>query len=263
MEPTEPEIKADIDLLDQYTMAMYEGMQQKLEAAKCLRQLARDPSNLEVMCAEVSLQNVLARELKENYQKSTDLNIILCQIYAEFAQFVQMQGLLLTKNIGSLVLQIARMEIDRYNKRYDTMSSYKKRAEKSKQEGDISSYNNFRGKFMIWVRKHEKLCQICFQVLLNLADDRRTESKMVAKDIVKMLVAVVIREKVRNPNLLIACLDFLKRLSIVQVVYVYGLCRCVRYVHADYDIMVQDNKDVMLQNDVSLVEHFTFHNLII
>ena len=202
-------------------MAMYEGMQQKLEAAKCLRQLARDPSNLEVMCDEVSLQNVLARELKENYQKSTDLNIILCQIYAEFAQFVQMQGLLLTKNIGSLVLQIARMEIDRYNKRYDTMTSYKKRAEKSKEEEDIASYNNFRGKFMIWVRKHEKLCQICFQVLLHLADDRRTESKMVAKDIVKMLVSVVIREKVRNPNLLIACLDFLKRLSIVQVPHVH------------------------------------------
>jgi len=226
-EHAEPEIKADIELLDEYTMAMYEGMQKKLEAAKCLRQLARDPSNLDAMYEDVTLQNVLARELKENFQKSTDLNIILCQIYAEFAQFVQMQELLLRKNIGSLVLQIARMEINRYNKRTDAMNSYKKRAEKSKE--GMAAFTNFREKFMLWVREHEKLCQICFKVLLNLADDRRTESKMVAKDIVKMLVSVVIREKVRNPHLLVVCLDFLKRLSIVQ-----------------------ENKDLMLRSDMSL-----------
>ena len=235
-------------------MAMYEGMQQKLEAAKCLRQLARDPSNLDAMYDDVTLQNVLARELKENYQKSTDLNIILCQIYAEFAQFVQMQELLLRKNIGSLVLQIARQEIKRYNTRNETLNSYKKRAEKSGEPEDIAECTDFRGKFMLWVRKHEKLCQICFKVLLNLADDRRTEHKMVAKDIVKMLVAVVIREKVRNPNLLIACLDFLKRLSIVQVLHVHRtyVCTCALNIRA---CMMQDNKDVMLQNDVSLVQN--------
>ena len=226
-------------MLDEYTMAMYEGMQKKLEAAKCLRQLARDPSNLDAMYEDVTLQNVLARELKENFQKSTDLNIILCQIYAEFAQFVQMQELLLRKNIGSLVLQIARMEINRYNKRTDAMNSYKKRAEKSKE--GMAAFTNFREKFMLWVRKHEKLCQICFKVLLNLADDRRTESKMVAKDIVKMLVSVVIREKVRNPHLLVVCLDFLKRLSIVQVLCVHhahhaGVCLCTLHIRPNmYD----------------------------
>ena len=105
----------------------------------------------------------------------------------------------------------------------------------------MAAFTNFREKFMLWVRKHEKLCQICFKVLLNLADDRRTESKMVAKDIVKMLVSVVIREKVRNPHLLVVCLDFLKRLSILQVLCVHhahhaGVCLCTLHIRPNmYD----------------------------
>jgi len=65
----------------------------------------------------------------------------------------------------------------------------------------------------IFTKKQNKLLFICFYILLNLAEDINTEKKMVKKDLVQMLLAMLSRT---NEDLLILAITFLKKLSMFE-----------------------------------------------
>ena len=79
-------------------------------------------------------------------------------------------------------------------------------------------------KFNKMILKQDKLFYICFNILLNLADDFKIEKKMMKRNVVGYLVRMLERN---NGDLLVTTLYFLKKLSIIG-----------------------DNKDIMIQEGI-------------
>ncbi len=69
------------------------------------------------------------------------------------------------------------------------------------------------GKYRAVIRKQDKLLFVGFYILLNLAEDLSVERKMIKKALVPSLAMALTRS---FEDLLILCVTFLKKLSIIQ-----------------------------------------------
>uniref|UniRef100_G3NN13 Kinesin-associated protein 3a n=1 Tax=Gasterosteus aculeatus aculeatus TaxID=481459 RepID=G3NN13_GASAC len=191
---------ANINSIDEYVDLLYEDIQEKIRGATLIFQLARNPDNLEELTQKEAAFGALARVLREDWKQSVDLATTIISVFFCFSSFSQFHGLVSNFKIGALCMNIIEHELKRYDLWQDELQ------DKKKKEHEKS----FR-KYQSLLTKQEQLLRVALSLLLNLAEDTRTELKMRNKNIVHTLVKILDRE---DEELLLLVVSFLKKLSI-------------------------------------------------
>uniref|UniRef100_A0A3Q3EFE7 Kinesin-associated protein 3a n=1 Tax=Labrus bergylta TaxID=56723 RepID=A0A3Q3EFE7_9LABR len=184
---------ASINSIDEYVELLYEDVQEKIRGATLIFQLARNPDNLEELMQNEPVLGALARVLREDWKQSVDLATTITYIFFCFSSFSQFHSL------------VTHYKIGRYDLWQDELQK-KKKNQTLKKDHEKS----FR-KYQSLLIKQEQLLSVALCLLLNLAEDTRTELKMRNKNIVHMLVKILDR---RDQDLLLLVVSFLKKLSI-------------------------------------------------
>ncbi|KAH9363527.1 hypothetical protein HPB48_005940 [Haemaphysalis longicornis] len=104
--------------------------------------------------------------------------------------------------VGSICLDLVEWELRRHAHWREELE----RGEEGEGDGGRS-----RRKFSGLVRRQDQLLRVCLYLLLNVAEEPRSEIKMVNRGLVPMLVECLGREQ---PDLLLLAVCFLKRLSV-------------------------------------------------
>uniref|UniRef100_A0A671UPY6 Kinesin-associated protein 3a n=1 Tax=Sparus aurata TaxID=8175 RepID=A0A671UPY6_SPAAU len=192
--------EASINRIDEYVELLYEDVQEKIRGATLIFQLARNPDNLEELIQNEAALGALARVLREDWKQSVDLATTITYIFFCFSSFSQFHGLVTHFKIGALCMNIIEHEL----KRYDLWQDELQKKKKKEHEKSLRKYQSL-------LIKQEQLLRVALCLLLNLAEDTRTELKMRNKNIVHMLVKILDRE---DEELLLVVVSFLKKLSI-------------------------------------------------
>ncbi|XP_067452223.1 kinesin-associated protein 3a [Thunnus thynnus] len=204
--------EANISNIDEYVELLYEDIQEKIRGATLIFQLARNPDNLEELIQNETALGALARVLREDWKQSVDLATTIIYIFFCFSSFSQFHGLVTHFKIGALCMNIIEHELKRYDLWQDELQKKKKAYEESTENQNLKKEHekSFR-KYQSLLTKQEQLLRVCLCLLLNLAEDTRTELKMRNKNIVHMLVKILERQ---DEELLLVVVSFLKKLSI-------------------------------------------------
>ncbi|XP_034556284.1 kinesin-associated protein 3a isoform X2 [Notolabrus celidotus] len=203
---------ASINSIDEYVELLYEDIQEKIRGATLIFQLARTPDNLEELMQNETAIGALARVLREDWKQSVDLATTITYIFFCFSSFSQFHGMVTHFKIGALCMNIIEHELKRYDLWQDELQKKKKAYEESPENQNLKKEHekSFR-KYQSLLNKQEQLLRVALCLLLNLAEDTRTELKMRNKNIVHMLVKILDRE---DQELLLVVVSFLKKLSI-------------------------------------------------
>uniref|UniRef100_A0A8C4Q6Y3 Kinesin-associated protein 3b n=1 Tax=Eptatretus burgeri TaxID=7764 RepID=A0A8C4Q6Y3_EPTBU len=203
---------ANLNDLEEYVELLYEDIPEKVRGSALILQLARNPDNLEELLQNETALGALARVLREDCKKSLDLTTNIIYIFFCFSSFSQFHGLVTHYKIGALCMSIIEHELKRYDSWSEELNKKRKAAEEEPEiEGLRKDYEKNVKKYQGLVTKQEQLLRVGFYLLLNLAEDTRTELKMRNKNVVHLLVRTMDRD---NPELLVLVVSFLKKLSI-------------------------------------------------
>ncbi|XP_063748381.1 kinesin-associated protein 3a [Eleginops maclovinus] len=204
--------EANINSIDEYVELLYEDIQEKIRGATLIFQLARNPDNLEELIQNEAAIGALARVLREDWKQSVDLATTIIYVFFCFSSFSQFHGLVTHFKIGALCMNIIEHELKRYDLWQDELQKKKKAHEEFSENQNLKKEHekSFR-KYQSLLIKQEHLLRVALGLLLNLAEDTRTELKMRNKNIVHMLVKILDRE---DEELLLVVVSFLKKLSI-------------------------------------------------
>ncbi|WAR31213.1 KIFA3-like protein [Mya arenaria] len=209
---TEIDEVANINDLDEYLELLYEDVAEKIRGSALLLQLSRNPDNLEELFSNETVVSAMARVLRDDWKKSTELATNIIYIFFCFSSFTQFHGVILHFKIGALCMTIVEHEIKKYDLWKEELDKKKKAAEADKSNKKLKEeYEKSLRKFEGLVKKQEQLLRVAFYLLLNLAEDLKVEMKMKNKNAIKMLVKSLERD---NFELLILVVSFLKKLSI-------------------------------------------------
>uniref|UniRef100_A0A6Q2Z7A0 Kinesin-associated protein 3b n=1 Tax=Esox lucius TaxID=8010 RepID=A0A6Q2Z7A0_ESOLU len=187
--------EANINKVDEYVELLYEGMEEKIHGATLILHLSRNPDNLEELLKNETALGALARVLREDWKQSVELATTIIYVFFCFSSFSQFHGLVTHYKIGALCMNVIEHELKRYDLWQDELKDHEK------------AFKKYQGLLV----KQEQLLRVALYLLLNLAEDTRTELKMRNKNIVHMLVKTLDRE---NEELLVLVVSFLKKLSI-------------------------------------------------
>ncbi|KAM3865669.1 kinesin-associated protein 3-like [Diretmus argenteus] len=207
--------EASITRIDEYVELLYEGIPEKIRGSALVLQLARNPDNLEELLHNETVLGALARVLREDWKQSVELATIIIYIFFCFSSFSPFHAVVSHYKIGALCMSAVEHELKRHdvwqeelrkkNKAYILLSSEPDNGSlRRDQEKALRKYHGLLG-------KQEQLLRVSLYLLLNLAEDTRTELKMRNKNIVGMLVKVLERD---DEELLVLVVSFLKKLSI-------------------------------------------------
>uniref|UniRef100_A0A3P9N3R7 Kinesin-associated protein 3a n=1 Tax=Poecilia reticulata TaxID=8081 RepID=A0A3P9N3R7_POERE len=203
--------EASIGSIDEYVELLYEDIQEKIRGAALIFQLARNQDNLEDLCLlfvpEVVL-GALARVLREDWKQSVDLATTIVSVFFCFSSFSQFHSLVTHFKIGALCMNIMEHELKRFELWQDELQKKKKFPDNQSLRKD---HDKSLRKYQSLLAKQEQLLKVSLYLLLNLAEDTRTELKMRNKNIVQMLVTLLERD---DQELLLVAVCFLKKLSI-------------------------------------------------
>ncbi|CAL8098284.1 unnamed protein product [Calicophoron daubneyi] len=232
---TEIDEVAHLTDVDEYLELLYEDLPDKLRASALILQLARNPDNLEELFQNETLVGALARVLREDWKKSTDLATNITYIFFCFSSFSNFHGVIIHFKIGALTMSVVEHELQKYElwiqeleKKKSTLNTnLSKTDDLGAVEEAKKSYETSSAKFESLIRKQEQLFRVSFYLLLNISEDLNVEVKMHHKGIVSLISRCLNRN---NFELLILLVSFLKKLSIFV-----------------------ENKDEMLRNKV--IEH--------
>uniref|UniRef100_V9KE49 Kinesin-associated protein 3-like protein n=1 Tax=Callorhinchus milii TaxID=7868 RepID=V9KE49_CALMI len=203
---------ANINDIDDYIELLYEDIPDKVRGSALILQLARNPDNLEELLQNETALGALARVLREDWKQSAELATNIIYIFFCFSSFTQFHGLITHYKIGALCMNIIDHELKRHELWQDELQKKKKAADDEAENQMLKKeYEKTCKKYQGLVIKQEQLLRVAFYLLLNLAEDTRTELKMRNKNIVHMLVKSLDRE---NSELLILVVSFLKKLSV-------------------------------------------------
>ncbi|XP_059197593.1 kinesin-associated protein 3a [Centropristis striata] len=204
--------EASITSVDEYVELLYEDVQEKIRGATLIFQLARNPDNLEELIQNETALGALARVLREDWKQSVDLATTIICVFFCFSSFSQFHGLVTHFKIGALCMNIIEHELKRYDLWQEELQKKKKAYEEFSENQNLKKEHekSFR-KYQSLLTKQEQLLRVALCLLLNLAEDTRTELKMRNKNIVHMLVKILDRE---DQELLLVAVSFLKKLSI-------------------------------------------------
>uniref|UniRef100_A0A669F0S0 Kinesin-associated protein 3b n=1 Tax=Oreochromis niloticus TaxID=8128 RepID=A0A669F0S0_ORENI len=228
--------EASITRVDEYIELLYEGIPEKIRGSALILQLARNPDNLEELLHNETALGALARVLREDWKQSVDLATIIIYIFFCFSSFSQFHGVVSHYKIGALCMSVVEHEL----KRYDAWREELRKKNKSAPENGSLRRDQDKAlrKYHGLLAKQEQLLRVSLYLLLNLAEDTRTELKMRNKNIVALLVKVLERD---DEELLVLVVSFLKKLSIflenkndmAEVDTVERLARLVPCKHED------------------------------
>uniref|UniRef100_A0A4W3JDF8 Kinesin-associated protein 3a n=1 Tax=Callorhinchus milii TaxID=7868 RepID=A0A4W3JDF8_CALMI len=197
---------ANINDIDDYIELLYEDIPDKVRGSALILQLARNPDNLEELLQNGVLQN-------EALKRPISTCNLYISSYLVSCSFTQFHGLITHYKIGALCMNIIDHELKRHELWQDELQKKKKADILCHAENQMlkKEYEKTCKKYQGLVIKQEQLLRVAFYLLLNLAEDTRTELKMRNKNIVHMLVKSLDRE---NSELLILVVSFLKKLSV-------------------------------------------------
>ncbi|XP_038613911.1 kinesin-associated protein 3 isoform X3 [Tachyglossus aculeatus] len=211
-EGTEIDELANINDMDEYIELLYEDIPDKVRGSALILQLARNPDNLEELLLNETALGALARVLREDWKQSVELATNIIYIFFCFSSFSQFHGLITHYKIGALCMNIIDHELKRHELWQEELSKKKKAVDEDPENQALKKdYEKTYKKYQGLVVKQEQLLRVALYLLLNLAEDTRTELKMRNKNIVHMLVKALDRD---NFELLILVVSFLKKLSI-------------------------------------------------
>ncbi|CAN8002118.1 unnamed protein product, partial [Ixodes hexagonus] len=197
--------EATMSRLEEYVEMLYEEADDKLRGSALLLRLARRPENLAALSANDALLCALARVLREDGRRHTPLATNLAYVFFCFSSFSQFHPLLADHRLGSLCMDLVEHELRRHAHWNLELAR--------RAEGDGASPPQDRDwrKYQGLARRQEQLLRVCLFVLLNLAEEARSEIKMVNRGLVPMLVDCLEREQTA---LLVLAVCFLKKLSV-------------------------------------------------
>ncbi|KFQ37008.1 Kinesin-associated protein 3, partial [Mesitornis unicolor] len=210
---------ANINNMDEYIELLYEDISDKVRGSALILQLARNPDNLEELLINETALGALARVLREDWKQSMALATNIIYIFFCFSRcfflqcsFSQFHGIITHYKIGALCMNIIDHELKRHELWQEELAEKKNLLDEDSENQTLKkdyekTYKKYRG----LVVKQEQLLRVALYLLLNLAEDTRTELKMRNKNIVHMLVKALDRD---NFELLILVVSFLKKLSI-------------------------------------------------
>uniref|UniRef100_A0A8C9U6X3 Kinesin-associated protein 3b n=1 Tax=Scleropages formosus TaxID=113540 RepID=A0A8C9U6X3_SCLFO len=202
--------EANINNIDDYVELLYEDIPEKVRGSTLILQLARNPDNLKELLHNETALGALARVLREDWKQSVELATTIIYIFFCFSSFSQFHGLITHYKIGALCMNIVEHELKRYDLWQDELQKKKKAyilVVFFLKKDHEKAFKKYQGLLV----KQEQLLRVALYLLLNLAEDPRTELKMRNKNIVLMLVKTLDRE---NAELLVLVVSFLKKLSI-------------------------------------------------
>ncbi|KAF7700358.1 kinesin-associated protein 3 [Silurus meridionalis] len=212
--------EANINKIEDYIELLYEGIPEKIRGSTLILHLARNPDNLEELLHNEVVLGALARVLREDWKQSMELATTIVYIFFCFSSFSQFHGLITHYKIGALCMNIVEHEL----KRHDVWQEELEKKSKTyilnavSSEGEDPDNQNLKKehekaykKYQSLLIKQEQLLRVALYLLLNLAEDKRTELKMRNKNIVQLLVKTLDRD---NEELLVLVVSFLKKLSI-------------------------------------------------
>uniref|UniRef100_A0A8C6PJ18 Kinesin-associated protein 3b n=1 Tax=Nothobranchius furzeri TaxID=105023 RepID=A0A8C6PJ18_NOTFU len=208
-EGTELNEEASITKMDEYVELLYEGLPEKIRGSGLILQLARNPDNLEELLYNEAALGALARVLREDWKQSVELATIIIYIFFCFSSFSQFHAAVSHYKIGALCMSVVEHEL----KRHDMWREELRKKNKSAPENGSLRRDQDKTlrKYQALLAKQEQLLRVSLYLLLNLAEDTRTELKMRNKNIVGLLVKVLDRD---DEELLVLVVSFLKKLSI-------------------------------------------------
>uniref|UniRef100_A0A8C5WHH6 Kinesin associated protein 3 n=1 Tax=Leptobrachium leishanense TaxID=445787 RepID=A0A8C5WHH6_9ANUR len=203
---------ANINDMDEYIELLYEDIADKVRGSALILQLARNPDNLEELLHNETALGALARVLREDWKQSVELATNIIYIFFCFSSFSQFHGLITHYKIGALCMNIIDHELKRHELWQEELSKKKRAVDEDLENQTMKrEYEKTYKKYQGLLVKQEQLLRVALYLLLNLAEDTRTELKMRNKNIVHMLVKALDRD---NFELLILVVSFLKKLSI-------------------------------------------------
>ncbi|MEQ2254587.1 Kinesin-associated protein 3 [Ilyodon furcidens] len=204
--------EASISSIDEYVELLYEDLQEKIRGAMLIFQLARNKDNLEELMQHEIALGALARLLREDWKQSVDLATTIVYVFFCFSSFSQFHSLVTHFKIGALCMNIIEHELKRFELWQDELQKKKKAYILPVLQQSSAPVLMFlcRSEILNWLHQ-EQLLKVALCLLLNLAEDTRTELKMRNKNIVHMLVKLLERE---DQELLLVVVSFLKKLSI-------------------------------------------------
>uniref|UniRef100_A0A671VHV4 Kinesin-associated protein 3b n=1 Tax=Sparus aurata TaxID=8175 RepID=A0A671VHV4_SPAAU len=175
-------------------------------------QLARNPDNLEELLHNEAALGALARVLREDWKQSVELATIIIYIFFCFSSFSQFHGVVSHYKIGALCMSVVEHELKRHDVWREELRKKTKAYILSPENGSLRrDQDKALRKYQGLLAKQEQLLRVSLYLLLNLAEDTRTELKMRNKNIVGLLVKVLERD---DEELLVLVVSFLKKLSI-------------------------------------------------
>ncbi|XP_078687580.1 kinesin-associated protein 3-like isoform X3 [Branchiostoma floridae x Branchiostoma belcheri] len=203
---------ANINDLDDYMELLYEDVPKKVRGSALILQLSRNPDNLEELVQNENILSALARVLREDWKRSTELATNIIYVFFCFSSFSQFHPVISHYKIGALCMDIIRQELDKHDLWKSELEKKKKiLEEKPDSSSTKKDYEKSLKKFESLVKKQEQLMRVSFYMLLNLAEDYKVEMKMRNKSIIPVLIRTLDRD---NFELLILVVSFLKKLSI-------------------------------------------------
>lgn len=194
-----PPCPASMACLESYVEMLYEEGEEKVRGSSLVLQLARSPDNLGELAANDTLLCALARVLREDGRRDTQLATNLAYVFFCLSTFSQFHPVIAEYKVGSICLDLVEWELRRHAHWREELSRQGEDDERS------------RRKFSGLVRRQDQLLRVCLYLLLNVAEETRSEIKMVNRGLVPMLVECLEREQ---PDLLLLAVCFLKRLAI-------------------------------------------------
>ncbi|CAL1579382.1 unnamed protein product [Knipowitschia caucasica] len=204
--------EASITKVEEYVELLYEGIPEKIRGSALILQLARNPDNLEELMRNEAALGALARVLREDWKQSVDLASIIIYIFFCFSSFSQFHGVVCHYKVGALCMSVVEHELKRHDVWKEELRKKNKACETSPENGSLRrDQDKAMRKYQSLLAKQEQLLRVSLYLLLNLAEDTRTELKMRNKNIVGLLVKVLDRE---DEELLVLVVSFLKKLSI-------------------------------------------------
>uniref|UniRef100_A0A671VNE7 Kinesin-associated protein 3b n=1 Tax=Sparus aurata TaxID=8175 RepID=A0A671VNE7_SPAAU len=175
-------------------------------------QLARNPDNLEELLHNEAALGALARVLREDWKQSVELATIIIYIFFCFSSMYSFHGVVSHYKIGALCMSVVEHELKRHDVWREELRKKTKAYILSPENGSLRrDQDKALRKYQGLLAKQEQLLRVSLYLLLNLAEDTRTELKMRNKNIVGLLVKVLERD---DEELLVLVVSFLKKLSI-------------------------------------------------
>lgn len=204
--------EASISRMEEYVELLYEGIPEKIRGSALILQLARNPDNLEELLQNEAALGALARVLREDWKQSVDLATIIIYVFFCFSSFSQFHAVVSHYKIGALCMSVVEHELKRYDVWREELRKKSKACESAPENGSLRrDQEKALRKYQGLLAKQEQLLRVSLYLLLNLAEDTRTELKMRNKNIVGLLVRVLERD---DEELLVLVVSFLKKLSV-------------------------------------------------